>query len=52
MALTGRWSVGDGGKLRLDGMGQDMDTEAWVAGDELTLVIDQDRITFRRGGGP
>ncbi len=40
MAVAGRWSVGGDGKLRLDGMGQDMATDAWIAGDALTVVMD------------
>ncbi len=48
--MAGRWSVGRDGKLRLSGMGQDMETEAAVVGDALTVVMDGDRMTFRRAG--
>jgi hypothetical protein len=51
-SLTGRWSVGGDGKLRLDGMGQDMVADAWVAGDALTLEMGGERMSLRRVGTP
>jgi hypothetical protein len=51
MRMAGRWSVGADGKLRLDVLGQDMVTDAWVAGDVLTVVMDSMPMSFRRAGG-
>ncbi len=51
LAITGRWSVDGAGNLRLEGMGENMVTEAWVTGDALTLVMDGGRMSFRRVGG-
>lgn len=51
MTQAGRWSVGGDGKLHLDGLGQDMATDAWVAGDVLTVVMGATPMTFRRVGG-
>jgi hypothetical protein len=48
MHLAGRWSVAGDGKLHLTGMGEDMVTEASVAGDALSLVMDGERMAFRR----
>ncbi len=49
-STAGRWSVGDDGKLHLDGMGQDLATEAWVAGDALTVLMGGHPMSFRRTG--
>jgi hypothetical protein len=51
MTQAGRWSVGGDGKLHLDGLGQDMATDAWVAGDTLTVAMDATPMSFRRVGG-
>ena len=48
---AGRWSVGGDGKLHLDGLGQDMAMDAWVAGDALTVVMDSTPMSFRRVEG-
>jgi hypothetical protein len=50
MALAGRWSIAGDGKLRLAGMGQDMETDASVAGDVLSVVMEGNRLNFRRAG--
>jgi hypothetical protein len=51
MSLAGRWSVDRDGKLRLDGMGDEMVTEARLAGDTLTVVMDGMPLSFRRSAG-
>ena len=50
MRLTGRWSIAGDGKLRLAGMGQDMETDASVVGDVLSVVMEGKRLNFRRVG--
>jgi hypothetical protein len=50
MQMAGRWSVGGDGKLHLEGMGQELVADAWVAGDTLTLVLDGRPMPFRRTG--
>jgi hypothetical protein len=50
MRLAGRWSIAGEGKLRLDGMGQDMETDASVVGDVLSVVMEGKRLNFRRVG--
>jgi hypothetical protein len=49
--MAGRWSIGDDGKLHLDGMGQEMVAGAWVAGDTLTLELDGSAMPFQRVAG-
>jgi hypothetical protein len=49
--MAGRWSVGPGGKLHLDGMGQQMVADAWVTGDTLTLSLDGSAMPFQRSAG-
>ena len=51
MTQDGQWSVGADGKLRLVGLGQNMTTDAWVAGDSLTVVMDATPMSFRRANG-
>ena len=51
MSMAGRWSVDGDGKLHLDGMGQDVATEAWIAGDALTVLMDGHPMPFRRAAG-
>jgi hypothetical protein len=36
---TGRWSLQPNGKLRVDLMGHEAETESWVADDRLTLSL-------------
>lgn len=48
---SGRWSVDAGGRLHADGVGQSNGTEAWVVGDQLTVVIDGMGMTFTRVSG-
>jgi hypothetical protein len=50
MALAGRWSIAGGSKLRLSGMGQEIETDASVAGDVLSCVMEGKRLNFRRVG--
>ena len=50
MRLTGRWSIAGDGKLRLAGMGQDMEADASVAGDVLSVIMEGKRLNFRRAG--
>ena len=50
MSMAGRWSVDADGKLHLDGMGQDMVTDAWIVGDDLTVLMDGNAMPFRRTG--
>jgi hypothetical protein len=51
MTQAGRWSVGGDGKLHLDGLGQDMATDAWIAGDVLTVDMGATPMSFQRVGG-
>jgi hypothetical protein len=51
MRLAGRWSVDGDGKLHLTGMGEDMVTEALVTGDALSIVMNGERMAFRRVAG-
>jgi hypothetical protein len=50
MRLAGRWSIAADGKLRIAGMGQDMETDASVVGDVLSVVMEGNRLNFRRVG--
>jgi hypothetical protein len=45
---TGRWSVEPDGKLRVDLMGHEAATEAWVAADRLTLSLQGKAMTLTR----
>jgi hypothetical protein len=49
--MAGRWSVGDDGKLHLDGMGEAMVVDARVSGDSLTLELDGMSLPFQRTAG-
>jgi hypothetical protein len=48
--ISGRWSVGPDGKVRLQGMGGESEAAASVVGDALTIVMGGDSMTFRRAG--
>jgi hypothetical protein len=50
MALAGRWSIAGDGKLRLGGMGREMETDASVVGDVLSVVMERSRLNFQRVG--
>jgi hypothetical protein len=46
---SGHWSVDSGGHLVSDVMGGGpMPTEAWVSGDQLTVYLGKDGVSFRR----
>jgi hypothetical protein len=45
---NGRWSVDPDGKLRAGLMGQEQSVEAWIAGDQLTIVAEGRAVTFTR----
>ncbi len=44
----GSWSIGPDGKLHANAMGKDQATEAWVAGDTLTIAEDGRGLPFHR----
>lgn len=50
MALAGRWSIAGDGKLRLAGMGEDMEADASVVGDVLSVVMEGNRLNLGRVG--
>ena len=45
---TGHWSVDHAGRLRTDITGSEGSVDAWVAGNELTIALDENGITFTR----
>ncbi len=45
---NGHWSV-DGGRLHSDITGKPGTADAWVVGDNLTIAVEGDRLTFTRG---
>jgi hypothetical protein len=50
-AYSGSWSVDSSGRLNADMMGSPMVAEAVVAGDELTLAMDDQALKLRRTSG-
>lgn len=44
----GRWSIGPDGRLRATGDGRDTATDAWVAGDALTISDGGQGMVYRR----
>ncbi len=49
---TGRWSIDRRGRLAVEGIGTGRTAEARVTGDQLTLSMDGESLTFtRRAGG-
>jgi hypothetical protein len=43
-----RWSIGADGQLHGGGVGRDRATDAWVAGDVLTISENGQGMTYRR----
>ena len=48
MSIAGRWSVTGDGRLRITGLGEDIVTDASVAGDVLRVVWDSTPISLQR----
>jgi hypothetical protein len=44
----GRWSIGADGQLHASGNGRDRATDAWVAGDVLTISENGQGMAYRR----
>ncbi len=44
----GRWSIGSDGRLHASGTGQDRATDAWVAGDVLTISENGQGMAYQR----
>jgi len=44
----GRWSIGQDGRLHASGEGRDRATDAWVAGDVLTVAENGQGMAYRR----
>jgi hypothetical protein len=47
----GRWSIGSDGRLHADSTGRDQATDAWVAGDVLTIAENGKGMSYRRASG-
>ena len=47
----GRWSVDGTGRLRADITGGHETADAWVAGNQLTITVEGEGLTFTREGG-
>ena len=47
----GRWSIGADGRLNASGTGRDTATDAWVAGDALTISENGQGMVYRRAAG-
>jgi hypothetical protein len=47
----GRWSIGSDGRLHSNSAGRDTATDAWVAGDTLTISENGQGMTYRRAAG-
>ena len=47
----GRWSIGPDGRLHANATGRDETTDAWVAGDVLTIAENGQGMTYRRASG-
>ena len=47
----GRWSIGADGRLNASGTGRDTATDAWVAGDALTIAENGQGMVYRRAAG-
>jgi hypothetical protein len=44
----GRWSIDTAGRLRTDITGFDGSADAWVAGNELTIALEENGMRFKR----
>jgi hypothetical protein len=44
----GRWSIGEDGRLHSNSTGRDTATDAWVAGDTLTISENGQGMSYRR----
>jgi hypothetical protein len=44
----GRWSIGSDGRLHSDSTGPDRGSDAWVAGDVLTISENGEGMSYRR----
>jgi len=47
----GRWSIGSDGKLHSNSAGRETATDAWVAGDVLTISAEGQGMSYRRAAG-
>ena len=45
---NGHWSVDDRGRLRTDITGSEGSVDAWIVGNELTIALDENGMTFTR----
>ena len=45
---NGHWSVDDTGRLRTDITGSEGSVDAWIVGNELTIALDENGMTFTR----
>jgi hypothetical protein len=46
---NGRWSVDDLGRLRADITGREETADAWIAGNQLTITVKGEGLTFPKG---